>query len=59
MNELVAAGIGLNEPEPFRCIEPCHCANGHAALRSNKRANLADPQFIAKRSPGRLVLVLS
>jgi hypothetical protein len=53
------AGIGLNEPEPFRCIEPFHRATGHGALLSNKRSNLADPLFIARRSPGRSVLVLS
>ena len=48
MNEPVgAAGIGLNEPEPFRCIEPFHRATGHAALFSNRRTNLAvEPQEV-------------
>jgi hypothetical protein len=59
MNELVAAGIGLNEPEPFRCIEPFHRANDHGALLSNKRTNLADPRVIARRSPGDQWLMLS
>jgi hypothetical protein len=45
-----AAGVGLNEFEPFRCIEPFHRASGHGALLSNKRTNLIDPPFIARRS---------
>ena len=30
-----AAGVGLNEPEAFRRIEPFHCARRHNALLSN------------------------
>src|SRR6202030_949801 len=44
-----AAGVGLNEPEAFRCIEPFHCAGRHGALLSNKPTNLAEPPFIARR----------
>ncbi len=35
-----AAGVGLNEPEAFRCIELFHCARSHGALLSNKPTNL-------------------
>src|SRR5271166_2818470 len=38
MNEHIgAAGVRLKEPEPFRRIEPFHCARRHGALLSNKR----------------------
>ena len=41
MNEHVgAAGVGLNEPEAFRRIEPFHCARRHGALLSNRPTNL-------------------
>ncbi len=45
-----AAGVGLNEPEAFRCIEPFDCARGHVALLSDQAMNLAQPPFIARRS---------
>jgi hypothetical protein len=47
-----AAGVRLDEPEAFRCIERFHSARGHGALLSNKPTNLAEPLFIARRSLG-------
>src|SRR5262249_31435532 len=50
---ICAAGVRLNEPEAFRCIEPFDCARRHVALLSDQATNLAQPQFIARRRHGR------
>jgi hypothetical protein len=42
-------GIGLNEPEALRCIEPFYCTGSHSALLSNRQTNVAEPLFIARR----------
>src|SRR5208283_1483390 len=59
MNEHIgAAGVGLNEPEAFRRIEPFDCARRHGVLLSICPTSLAEPTFIARRRHRRSALAL-